>query len=351
VHPSVDMFLLTDDSATRPESFYTPMDAAQTLMTSTIATYLSYGVFGTEVSTRLPALEVGPVPHDIIKSVTSTTRGVQNIALKLLKSRKQSDFDASNSIAGFRTQTPPEVQDFHFYDYAKMHALQHVAASFRLSRDIVIALYQLLDRGMIQINTIEDVYAQLCLALLRASNERDITAQFRHITRGMSASLDSYRLFYFAFEKGRGDVVKYQLEAHRGLIETYVRSSGGYPDEVRYHLVGSALICHATKEHQNSIVSILIDSGMIDINARSHPLEMPIGVAVMEQNFDAFIILLSKCDEVFVSYMKIALAPYIATNDTLSTKAISTLERYGFSGIAASRSPSPTTSEVSLDWS
>jgi hypothetical protein len=348
VHPSVDKFILTENSATRPESFYTPMDAAQTLMTSTIATYLSYGVFGTQLSTRPPALEVGPVPHDIIKSVTSTTRGVQSIALKLLKFRKKSNFDAADSIAGFRTQRPLEVRDFHFYDYAKTHALQHVAASFRHSSDTVIALYQLLDRGMIQINSMEDVYAQLCLALLPGSNPKDIRALVYQIIDDMPASLDRAQLFFLAIEKGRIDVVKHLLGAYRMSIEEDIAklrtpadaaSSDSFDrwlqdvdstDEVRRHCIGPAPLCHAIKEHQNSIVSILIDSALIDINARSDSLEMPIGVAVIEQNFHALELLLSKCPKELLPNLKMALIPYIATNNRLSIEAFSILERYGF---------------------
>ncbi|KAF1363445.1 hypothetical protein EJ07DRAFT_162716 [Lizonia empirigonia] len=80
-------------------------------------------VFGTEISKFCaPKIEVGLAPSNIIAStVTPSTGHVQKLALKLLKMRKQSNFDVGRAFSkelAFQKK-PEKAFEFHLYQYAK----------------------------------------------------------------------------------------------------------------------------------------------------------------------------------------------------------------------------------------
>src|SRR5450432_491983 len=63
----------------------------------------------------------------IIYSTLDSSSSVQSLALKLLKSRKQPDYDISKTLAeSSKLFSHRSVGEFHFYAYAKSYWLQHV---------------------------------------------------------------------------------------------------------------------------------------------------------------------------------------------------------------------------------
>jgi ankyrin repeat domain-containing protein 50 len=92
-----------------------------------IITYLNYGVFDTQLSTTItPCMKIGLTPSQIIQSTIDPSTS-QNIALKLLKSRKKPSVDIGKVVANAISHySLPLVDIFHFYVYAKSYCMQHV---------------------------------------------------------------------------------------------------------------------------------------------------------------------------------------------------------------------------------
>jgi len=126
VHHSVKQFLLSGfkDSANRAIT----IDSANKTMAHIIITYLNYGVFETQLSTMVvPQIMTASAPSQVIRSMLDSSSSVQSLALKLLKSRKQPDFDIGKTVAETsKLFSPRSVDKFHFYSYAKQYWLQHI---------------------------------------------------------------------------------------------------------------------------------------------------------------------------------------------------------------------------------
>ncbi|CAO2650666.1 Nn.00g019580.m01.CDS01 [Neocucurbitaria sp. VM-36] len=127
MHPSVEQFLFSRYRDSKGSKI--TIEGCHRTMADIIVTYLSYGVFGTELSTtRVPKFQVGSAPAMIVQSTTTTSKSAQNLALKLLKLRKRSDFDAGLILAKeLRNNQSPRVQEFHFHRYALQECLVHVS--------------------------------------------------------------------------------------------------------------------------------------------------------------------------------------------------------------------------------
>ncbi|OCK98035.1 uncharacterized protein K441DRAFT_480905, partial [Cenococcum geophilum 1.58] len=126
VHHSVKQFLLAGFRDITDIAF--AIESAQKTMADIIVTYLSYGVFGTELSaTKVPQVVIGSVPSKIIRSTAGSSSSAQSLALRLLKSKRQPDFDISKALAEARKPSQyRSVDEFHLYSYAKLYWLQHI---------------------------------------------------------------------------------------------------------------------------------------------------------------------------------------------------------------------------------
>lgn len=184
VHPSVDMFLLARGFETHnhPVDPKITMETAEKLMLSIITTYLSYGMFGTELSVRQQAVEFSTVPSEILNSMPTSTTWVRSMALKLLSTRRQAKFDASRSIAErLQSHRSSDRKEFHFFTYAKTFALRHALELRRLPRQILVAFDHNLRQGIIE-HTPEHSHQIVRLALYvdgGKKKEQDLPSQ-RH---------------------------------------------------------------------------------------------------------------------------------------------------------------------------
>ncbi|KAI9861740.1 MAG: hypothetical protein M1813_005089 [Trichoglossum hirsutum] len=126
VHHSVKQFLLSGFKDSNNIAF--TIGSAKRKMADIITTYLSYGVFGTQLSTMVvPQIRAGSAPSRIIHSTLESSSGVRNLTLKLLKSRKQPNFDIGQTLAETsKLFNSRPVDEFHFFSYAKSYWLQHI---------------------------------------------------------------------------------------------------------------------------------------------------------------------------------------------------------------------------------
>ncbi|KIM96862.1 hypothetical protein OIDMADRAFT_68677, partial [Oidiodendron maius Zn] len=123
VHHSVKQFVLSSfkDSANTAIT----INSANKAMADIIVTYLNYGIFETRLSTMVvPQVTTASMPSQIIHSTINSSSSVRSIALKLLKSRKQTDFNIGKTLAETSNLfSPRAVDEFHFYSYAKLYWL------------------------------------------------------------------------------------------------------------------------------------------------------------------------------------------------------------------------------------
>lgn len=131
-------------------------------MAEITATYLCSGVSDTKISAfRVPQLNAGPAPSNIILSTISSSRSAQNFALRLLKLKKDADFDIGRTIARkFLLDERIEAYTFHFRQYAKSHCFDHIMNTTERSPHIEALLPRLLHKdGSLKIELeIDDLF-------------------------------------------------------------------------------------------------------------------------------------------------------------------------------------------------
>jgi hypothetical protein len=323
VHPSVNQFLLRDDSTPSDNSQQNcfSLKDAQTLMSSIIVTYLSYGMFGTQVAIRSPPLNVGSAPSQIIKATTHTQKSVQSVALKLLRSTKRADFDISKSLAHeSKRHISSTVEDHQFQHYAKKYVLLHFTDLPRMSCSIPDGLIRMFEQGTIRFREREEIDGLFWLMLQQSSSQWDIEILTKHIDswvmgqlrRSVSKILGVVipRLFYRAIEIGSIHMVNYLFGTFYGYGEGFHGYGEGFHgyrvDEIgrtairifcyfylgwessrrgSRDLFGSAPLCHAISNSQDLVAELLILHEAIDFN-KSEDIEChdewtrPIGMAV-----------------------------------------------------------------------
>lgn len=307
VHPSVNQFLLRNDStpSDNTQQHRLSLKDAQTLMSSIIVTYLSYGIFGTQVAIRSPPLNVGSAPSQIIKATTHTQKSVQSIALKLLRSTKKSDFDISKSLAHeSKRHVSSNVEDHQFQQYAKKYVLLHFTDLPLMSCSIPDGLFRMFEQGTIRLSEYEELDGLFWLMLQQSSNQLNIPILLKHMDSTARRGIRGYeildeiipRLFYRAIEIGDTHAVIYLLETFHPSIEegwskkalnifcqTYL---GCDPRErVWRDIFGFAPLSHAISNSQELVAESLVYYESIHLNKSAdteyyNEWTRPIGMAV-----------------------------------------------------------------------
>ncbi|RII08318.1 hypothetical protein CUC08_Gglean007727 [Alternaria sp. MG1] len=325
IHPSVNQFLLRNDS-TPPDNLQQDkfsLRDAQALMSSIIVTYLSYGIFGTEIAIRSPPLNVGSVPSQIIRSTTHTGKSVQSIALKLLRSSKRTEFDASKTLAEkSKEQIPSNLGDFQFQHYAKKYALLHLTELPVISCAIPEGLVTMFKHGIIRIRKYDEVIGLLWL-MLQYPVTLDVVDLIRNqytkdTLEGAQSSLDNIfpRMFYRAIEIGSINAVEHLLDTYRGLdchsppenpfTSTFIFCTlylGWRPMLNSYtDFFGPAPLSYAIIQSQDLVFEVLLNDGLItqhkitDTTEHYASLDLwdkPIGVAMKLKRIRVLKLLLS----------------------------------------------------------
>lgn len=128
LHHSFKQYLLNGSIGANNASF--SLQEAQRTLADIVVTYLGYGVFDTELSaSRVRPVIVQSAPNKVMQTVTTTGSSgtTLNLALKLLKFRKQPDFDMSKTLAeSSRSPKLRPISAFPFHTYAKSYWQYHV---------------------------------------------------------------------------------------------------------------------------------------------------------------------------------------------------------------------------------
>lgn len=254
VHHSVKQFLLADSNDSNNLAF--SVEEAQRTMADIIVTYLSYGVFGTEISkTRVRPVMVQSAPSRIVRTATASSSTIQAVALRLLKSRKQPAFDMSNVLAEARKSFQSKMEDFCFYSYGEaywLHHIIHVSGQLKAIQNLSVKLIN------------------------RWTQQSDVEPIGIDVT-----------VFDWATKNGNEAI--FQLLAASDKVKFYGTHQQMHP-----------VLMWAVKNGLELIVKSLLNTGRVDINLKDDLGRTPLALAV-EFSQESILKLLFSIDEVDVN--------------------------------------------------
>ena len=126
IHHSVRRYILHDFDGVNPMGF--PIEAAQRTLADVVVTYLGYPVFDKELSrTNARRIAIESAPSKILESAMGTSSTTRQLAVRLLRSRKQPTFRLKQTVTemGASSTSKPDA-GFKFYAYARVHWQNHV---------------------------------------------------------------------------------------------------------------------------------------------------------------------------------------------------------------------------------
>lgn len=225
VHHSVKQFLIREyrDSVGQVLT----EDGMHMRVAGVIITYLSYGVFETQLSSVvIPQIMTGSVPSKIIRTTLDSSRNARNLALKLLRSDRAPNHDISRTIACTKFSNSRPLRTFHFYSYAKSWWFQHIL-------------------GMSE-HELEPVMYSMSLKLAQG-NAAGVTLEGE----------DCWSLLWWAAQNRRKTAIRFLLDSGRVDLNSKANEKRAIPT------------CVAAYRHE-AIVEQLLHAGRVSMNFKNH---------------------------------------------------------------------------------
>jgi ankyrin repeat protein len=293
VHHSVKQFLLSGFKDLADITF--TIDSANRKMADIIVTYLSYGIFETQLSTMVvPQIMTGAAPSRIIRSTIDSSSNVRSLALKLLESRKQPNYDISKTLAEARKHfESSSVDEFHFYSYAKSYWLHHnwdISDQDPVMYNLLLKLFKgkAVDIGAMD----EDGRTPLLWAAMKGheavvellldsgkvdanTNARDKdgrTPLLWAATMGHEAVvkllLDSDKVDADTKDEDGRTPLWYAVTNRHEAVVKLLLDSGKVDTDAEDIEYGRTLLWYAVTNRHEAVVKLLLDSGKVDANAK-----------------------------------------------------------------------------------
>jgi ankyrin repeat protein len=247
IHHSVKQYMLNGLGGVNHMSF--SFGQAQRTFADIVVTYLSYGIFGTEIS-RVVARPIlaQSAPSKIMQATIGSSRSTRHHAMKLLRSRRQPAFDMSRAVAEARSSFRSKLENtFWFYAYANTYWQDHITyisghndAIFRLSSKLI--------RN-------------------RASDSKDMNN-------------DDWARFQWAVNNGNLGVLELLFRSWK--FDPNQRDSNGYTPLIK-----------AARNGRRDTVEAMLEVGMVDIDAKSGMGRTSLGWAANSGHKDTVEVLLS----------------------------------------------------------
>lgn len=152
IHHSVKKSLLGEYYDMNSEKF--DIDRANYNLSRLILTYLSYSHMGREVSTTVvPRVNVESAPSHIIKSTMNSSSSVQELALRLLRSKSNGSRDIGKTLQAMSDRRrAPDRHTAQFLSYAREFWLDHLCATRVLTIQELSFLDDIISRGTIYLD-------------------------------------------------------------------------------------------------------------------------------------------------------------------------------------------------------
>ncbi|OAL53394.1 ankyrin [Pyrenochaeta sp. DS3sAY3a] len=248
VHHSVKQFLL--DTSRDASIFTFTTGQAQSTMANIVVTYLNYGTFGTELSrTKIPQVPIESAPSNIIRSTMGSSASVQKLALKLLKTRGQSEFDISKTLAEARKPFQSQfVENFRFFSYAKQHWLSHIFYVSAQRPNLKTFSRKIIDRNGHETPLLIDTHLENIAWALENGN-RDIVAGIigASTVNELNWPFQASHLLTWAARNGSEAVVRFCIDPSAGAARLF-----------RHEWKNSLSL--AIQHHHAPLVKLLLDA-------------------------------------------------------------------------------------------
>ena len=257
VHHSVKNFLLSGSHDSTGIPFTT--DSAHEKMAEIIITYLSYGVFETKLSTQVvPQIMTRSVPSRIICSILDSPSNTRKrLALKLLKSSRQPNYDIGKSLAGeskyFKSRS---IDGFYFYSYAKSYWFQHTGPISMQKPVILNLLLKLLKEEVVDIHEIDEYGRTPLLWAVAQRHEAIVNLLLAndHVDAN-SKDRDGQTPFWWALKNGDEIILKSLLDSTK--VDVNLKDKDDQTP-----------LFWASKNGFSNGVKLLLDNSRVDINSK-----------------------------------------------------------------------------------
>ncbi|KAL1625640.1 hypothetical protein SLS56_007224 [Neofusicoccum ribis] len=264
VHHSVKQYLLSGFNNTNNTTF--TAEKAQRTIADIVVTYLGYGVFGTELSrTKVPQVMTQSAPSSVIRATMGSSSTIQSLAMKLLKSRKQPNFDIGKTLAEARKAFQPgSVENFRFYSYAKAHWLNHIFYVSGQEMTIFNLSIKLIKSRVLEANIAAKDYWMHWNWAAQNGNETIVEL----LLETGKADVDSKDQFgrtplWWAAESGHEAVVKLLLET--GKVDVDLKDQ-----------FGRTPLWWAAESGYEAVVKLLLETGKVDVNLKDQSGRTPL---------------------------------------------------------------------------
>ncbi|KFY67322.1 hypothetical protein V497_00435 [Pseudogymnoascus sp. VKM F-4516 (FW-969)] len=191
-------------------------------------------------------------PSQIARSTLDVPSSVQSLALRLLKSRKQPDFNIEKTLAETSKLVSPQLADeFHFHSYANAYWLQHIFCISELESLMYDLLRRLFKGNAVNTNEIDEEGRTPLLLAARDGHEAIVKSLLNsdivNIDSKDSHGRTPLSCFSWAAENGHEGVVKLLLDKGAKLETEDSR--------------GRTSLSWAAENGHEGVVKLLLDKG------------------------------------------------------------------------------------------
>jgi ankyrin repeat protein len=258
IHHSVKQYILDGLGGVKQIGFSS--EKAQRTLADIVVTYLGYGVFGTELSgVRVHPIMAQSAPSKIMQVAMESSSTTRQIAIRILRSRRQPAFDMSRAIAEARISVNSKAENtFSFYTYAEAYWQDHILYVSGKEDTMYKLSSKLISNRMSELNARDMNFGVHCHWAAEHGNRNILKLLLQ------TGKIDTDAMHYdgwipliWAVSRGYEDIVKLLLDAGDVDVNTKSRMNGWKTPLIQAVMSGN-----------KNIVELLLNTGKVDLNAK-----------------------------------------------------------------------------------
>jgi ankyrin repeat protein len=281
MHHSVEQYILRGADSVAHMGF--PIEDARTTMADIVVTYLNYDVFETQLSrVKTRPIMAQSAPSTIMQSAIGNSSTARQFAMKLLKSRKQTAFDLSKTVAEVRGYSEAQREDvFKLYAYAETYLQNHILYASGQDDSIYKLSAKLIQGRMSEIEKLNANFWLLWRSAAGRGNMNILELLFE------AGKIDVNAKDYSGF----APIFRSAMEGEKDVVELLLRSERIDVDwkDVR----GMTAFMEAADAGHRDIVKLLINTGKVDSSLTNNQGRTALMMAAVNGHKDVVKLLLA----------------------------------------------------------